>query len=205
MDREMIEPESATEAPAQTQLHIPQRLRRAFLSIARFGDSLLSPYGITSDQYSLLLTVYRGPGIRQADLGDAMFAEANTITAMVTLLEKRGLLRRKASPTDGRAKLISLTARGEKLTHKLSGEARYLRKLVYDCFAGEDGLTALRILDRVTEEMQKARESLVSTGLSEELDLGLPDTLKGTSTEARVLPSRALRKNKASRPAVPLS
>jgi DNA-binding MarR family transcriptional regulator len=197
MNREIIEPQSATEAPAQTQLHIPQRLRRAFLSISRFGDSLLSPYGLTSDQYSLLLAVYREPGIRQADLGDAMFAEANTITAMVSLLEKRGLLRRKASPTDGRAKLIYLTARGEKLTHKLSAEARYLRKLLYDCFDGEDGLTALRILDRVSEEMQKARESLAAPG--PDFDQGLPDTLMGTSTEARILPSRALRKKKAGR------
>jgi DNA-binding MarR family transcriptional regulator len=200
MDREIIEPQSATEAPAQTQLHIPQRLRRAFLSIARFGDSLLSPYGITSDQYSLLLTVYREPGIRQADLGDAMFAEANTITAMVTLLEKRGLLRRKASTTDGRAKLIHLTARGERLTQKLAAEARYLRKLLYDCFEGEEGLTALRILDRVTEDMQRARESLASPGL--EFDRGLPDTLRGTSTEARIVPSRALRKRKAGRTTV---
>jgi DNA-binding MarR family transcriptional regulator len=201
MNREMIEPQSATEAPAQTQLHIPQRLRRAFLSISRFGDSLLSPYGLASDQYSLLLTVYRDPGIRQADLGDAMFAEPNTITAMVTLLEKRGLLRRKASPTDGRAKLIHLTARGEKLTQKLAAEARHLRKLLYDCFAGEDGLTALRILDRVTEEMQKARESLTSSNGNPDLDHDVPDTLKGTSTEARILPSRALRKKKASRTA----
>jgi DNA-binding MarR family transcriptional regulator len=199
MDRKKIEPQSATEAPTQTQLHIPQRLRRAFLSISRFGDSLLSPYGITSDQYSLLLAVYRESGIRQADLGDAMFAEANTITAMVTLLEKRGLLRRKSSPTDGRAKLIHLTARGEKLTEKLSGEARHLRKLLYDCFEGEDGLTALRILDRVSEEMQKARASLVSAGKGLDLDQGSPDTLRGTSTEARILPSRTLRKKKSGR------
>jgi DNA-binding MarR family transcriptional regulator len=155
------ETQTATQAPAQTQLHIPQRMRRAFLSVARFGDTLFNPYGITTDQYSLLLSVYRDPGIRQADIGNAMFAEPNTITAMVTLLEKRGLLRRKPSPTDGRARLVYLTARGETLTQKLANESKYLRKLLYDCFAGAEGEAALKILDRVSEEMQRARETLL--------------------------------------------
>src|SRR5262245_51522744 len=94
------ETQSATEAPAHSQLHILQRMRRAFLSIWRYADTLFAPFGITTDQYSVMLSAYREPGIMQADIGSAMFSEPNTINAMITLLEKRGLVRRKNSPAD---------------------------------------------------------------------------------------------------------
>lgn len=121
---------------------------------------LFNPYGITTDQYSLLLSVYREPGIKQADIGSALFAEPNTVTAMITLLEKRGIVRRKQSPTDGRARLVYLTARGEKLTQKLANEARLTRKLLYEIFDGEEGQIALRLLDQVSDAMQHARAML---------------------------------------------
>jgi DNA-binding MarR family transcriptional regulator len=152
---------SALSPAGQPQLlHIVQRMRRAFLSICRCGDTLFTPYGITTDQYGLMLAVYREPGIRQADIGNIIFAEPNTITAMLSLLEKRGLLRRRPSPTDGRARLIYLTARGEKMTQRLSEDSVQMRRRLYECFAGAGGEEALAILDRVSEEMQHEREKL---------------------------------------------
>jgi DNA-binding MarR family transcriptional regulator len=151
-------------------LHIVQRMRRAFLSIGRYTDTLFSPYDITGDQYGILLTVYREPGIRQADIGNILFAEPNTITAMLSLLEKRGMLRRRTSPTDGRTRLIYLTARGEKMTHRLSEESGEMRTLLYECFSGSKGEEALKILDRVSEEMQRQREKLVQPAAKIPLD-----------------------------------
>src|ERR1700761_3717199 len=110
---------SSSTTGGEAHLHVVRRMRRAFLSICRCGDTLFSPYGITTDQYSLIRAVQREPGIRQADLGSVIFAEPNTVTAMVTLLEKRGLLRRRPSQTDRRAKLIHLTARGELVMQRL--------------------------------------------------------------------------------------
>jgi DNA-binding MarR family transcriptional regulator len=153
---------SALSPAGQPQLlHIVQRMRRAFLSICRCGDTLFNPYGITTDQYGLMLAVYREPGIRQADIGNIIFAEPNTITAMLSLLEKRGILRRRPSPTDGRTRLIYLTTRGEKMTRRLSEESVEMRRLLYECFSGSRGEEALKILDQVSEEMQREREKLV--------------------------------------------
>jgi DNA-binding MarR family transcriptional regulator len=154
-------PNALSPAGQPQLLHIIQRMRRAFLSICRCGDTLFTPYGITTDQYGLMLAVYREPGIRQADIGNIIFAEPNTITAMLSLLEKRGVLRRRPSPTDGRTRLIYLTTRGEKMTRRLSEESVEMRRLLYECFAGPHGEEALKILDRVSEEMQQEREKLV--------------------------------------------
>jgi DNA-binding MarR family transcriptional regulator len=140
------------------QFRIVHRMRRAFLSICRCGDTVFSPYGLTTDQYALMRAVQREPGIRQADLGNVIFAQPNTVTAMVTLLEKKGILRRRPSPTDGRARLLHLTARGEKVMQRLSDDWQPMRTLIYDCFAGPTGEEALRILDRVYEAMHRERQ-----------------------------------------------
>jgi MarR family transcriptional regulator, temperature-dependent positive regulator of motility len=140
---------------------ITQHLRRAFLSISRCGDAMFGPYRLTTDQYALMRAVQKNPGTRQSDLCDVIFAEPNTVTAMVTLLEKRGILRRKLSATDGRVRLLFLTPHGNAVMNRLSDDWDPMRTILRDCFAGEDGQRALQILDRVYQEMRRERENLL--------------------------------------------
>jgi DNA-binding MarR family transcriptional regulator len=148
--------------PLQTgSMHVVRRLRRAFLSICRCGDVMFSPYRLTTEQYSLMLAVHRNPGIRQAEISDQIFAEPNTVTAMVTLLEKRGILRRKCSLTDGRVRLLFLTTHGQTVMQRLSADWSPLRKTLRQCFSSEDGQRALEILDEVFTQMQSERENLL--------------------------------------------
>lgn len=56
--------------------------------------------------------------------------------------------------------LIYLIARGEKLTQRLAEDSVPMRTLLYQCFAGLQGEKALKILDLVSEEMQRERERL---------------------------------------------
>lgn len=147
--------------PADGSLHVVRRLRRAFLSICRCGDVMFSPYRLTTEQYSLMRAVLREPGVRQVDVKDRIFAEPNTVTAMVTLLERRGILRRKPSPVDGRARLLYLTAHGQAVMARLSDDWEPMRQVIRKCFAGRDGQEALAILDSVYSEMEEARENLL--------------------------------------------
>ena len=149
--------------PTARRLNIVRRMRRAFLSICRCGDTLFSPYGVTTDQYALIRSVQREPGIRQADLGAVIFAEPNTVTAMVTLLERRGILRRKPSPTDRRAKLVYLTARGEMVMQRLSNDWRPMREILVECFSAPGGEQALAILDQVYDLMRVERDRLMAS------------------------------------------
>jgi hypothetical protein len=80
---------------------------------------------------------------------------------MVSLLEKRGILRRKPSPTDGRARLLYMTAHGQNVMQRLADDWDPMRKILFDCFAGESGRKALQILDSVYEAMQRERERLI--------------------------------------------
>lgn len=160
---EKIKTETAVAAAPSTDksLHVVRRLRKAFLSICRCGDVMFSPYRLTTEQYSLMRAVQRDPGIRQVDVKDRIFAEPNTVTAMVTLLERRGILRRKPSPSDGRARLLYLTTHGHAVMARLSEDWEPMRALLRKCFAGKAGQEALEILDSVYAEMERARENLL--------------------------------------------
>jgi DNA-binding MarR family transcriptional regulator len=162
-NQDLIETDAAT-TPAQSPgstLHVVRRLRKAFLSICRCGDVTFGPYRLTTEQYSLMLAVQRDPGIRQVDVRDRIFAEPNTVTAMVTLLEARGILRRKPSPSDGRARLLYLTAHGQAVMKKLSEDWEPMRALLRKCFSGKAGEEALEILDTVYVEMERERAKLL--------------------------------------------
>ena len=151
------------EKPEEARLYVVRRIRRAFMAICRCGDSVFSPYGVTTDQYFLIRAVQKNEGIRQADLGNEVSADANTITAMVSLLERRGIVRREACPNDGRARRLRMTAKGNRLMELLieAWEATTGRRL-NACFEGEGGRRALEIMDRVHEAMLEGRSEIAA-------------------------------------------
>jgi len=152
---------STEQSTPESALYVVRRLRGAFLSICRCGDVLFSPYRLTMDQYALMRAVQRTPGIRQTDIASQILADSNTVTAMVKLLEKRGILRRKASPEDGRVRQLSLTTHGQSVMQRLTADWIPMRMLLRECFAGEEGRKALQILDNVFQRMQGERENLL--------------------------------------------
>lgn len=152
-------------------LHVVRRLRRAFLSICRCGDVVFSPYRLTTEQYALMRSVQRQPGIRQADITDRIFAEPNTVTAMVSLLERRNIIRRKPSPTDKRVRQLYLTAHGNAVMQRLAQEWKPMREILRRYFSSEEGMRALDILDEVAAHMSLEREKLLSKLMADGMEL----------------------------------
>ncbi len=136
-------------------------MRRAHLSIQRCADALFSSRGTTTDQYALLRIVKRWEGIRQNQLATELFADASTVTAMVRLLETRGLIRREVCSDDGRARRVYLTPSGSRLLNQLARDWEPYRDRIRALFAGESGQEALRILDSVRREMVQRRVEIM--------------------------------------------
>lgn len=81
-------------------------------------------FGVTPIQYGVLLTVNRQPGLDQRTLAGLMGLDTSTTAGVVDRLEARGVLRRSASPSDRRVKLLSITADGERLLSDLEPHAK---------------------------------------------------------------------------------
>ncbi|HYP13359.1 MAG TPA: MarR family transcriptional regulator [Bryobacteraceae bacterium] len=88
------------------------QLRAAYSTFRRRIQAHCAPYGITSDQLVILSVLAEEDGINQQALADRTCSDAATITAMLRLLERSGLIRRAAHDGDGRAKRIFLTEHG---------------------------------------------------------------------------------------------
>lgn len=185
------------EHQSDRSFHVVRRLRRAFLSICRCGDLMFSPYRLTTEQYALMRAVERDPGIRQVDLKDRIFAEPNTVTAMVNLLERRGIIRRRPSPSDGRARLLYLTAHGHGVMKRLSQDWSPMRDVLRKCFVGKAGQQALEILDTVFLEMERERESLMKRAYSEH---PLEPELDGVGIGISTQPLKRARKTRREAP-----
>jgi len=72
-------------------------------------------YGITPVQYAALQTIANSPSVDQRTLARAVGLDTSTIAGVVERLEMRGLLLRKPSPNDKRARQLSLTKTGHQL------------------------------------------------------------------------------------------
>jgi DNA-binding MarR family transcriptional regulator len=74
---------------------------------------------------SLLVPLFEQDGLRMGELASRARLSKQTMTTMVRLLEREGLVRRSPDPTDGRATLVSLTPRArsfEPVVEQVLGE-----------------------------------------------------------------------------------
>jgi MarR family transcriptional regulator, organic hydroperoxide resistance regulator len=64
---------------------------------------------------SLLLPLWEEDGLRMGELARRARLSKQTLTTMVRLMERDGLVRREPDPDDGRASRVRLTARAKRL------------------------------------------------------------------------------------------
>lgn len=77
--------------------------------------------GITGPQRLVIRIVGRFPGISAGDIAGLMHVHPSTLTGILDRLERRGVLKRKVDPTDGRRALFCLTERGQEIDARRYG------------------------------------------------------------------------------------
>jgi len=93
---------------------------------------------------SILLPLYEEDGLRMGELARRARLSKQTMTTLVRLVERDGLVERRADPSDGRASLVFLTPRArafEPVAGRVLGE---LDALVRERLASSD-VAALEI------------------------------------------------------------
>jgi DNA-binding MarR family transcriptional regulator len=87
-------------------------LKRAFLTSTTFlRRQLRRHFKLTPARFDVLYLVYRGT-TRQRDIRRLLGLTSSTISEMLQTLERLRLVWRKRSYTDGRARVVQLTAKG---------------------------------------------------------------------------------------------
>lgn len=86
--------------------------QRAARALARRFDGALKPAGITSGQFSLLMSLNRPEPPNLGSVATLLAMDRTTLTANLKPLERRGFVETAADPKDGRARLLRLTEAG---------------------------------------------------------------------------------------------
>ena len=80
----------------------------------------LSPFGITTPQWAIMETCYKGEADSVSTLCRCIPVDAAAISRQVNRLVARGLVQRRRSPRDRRNVRITLTAAGRELVPRLA-------------------------------------------------------------------------------------
>lgn len=103
--------------PYATTLHVRDHClcfaaQRAARALARRFDVALRPLGLTSGQFSLLMSLNRPKPPRLGQVAETLAMDRTTLTANLKPLERRGLVETIPDETDRRGRLIGLTEAG---------------------------------------------------------------------------------------------
>ncbi len=120
-------------------------------------DEALKSIALTTPQYAVLAQLELQDGMSNAELARRSFITAQTMHAIVSNLENRGLIKRKTTPDHGRVLSVSLTKKGlsvvqkahhltrsieEKMTCTLSSEQKnFLEQILYECLSNLKNVT----------------------------------------------------------------
>lgn len=154
----------------QRELNMPQPIahpgHEAVLSIvlagemmAKEGDRLLRPFGLTISQFDVLMLLkYQAPEgeINQTQLGQMLLVNRSNVTGLVDRMEQAGWVERNAHGVDRRVKLVRLTATGRKLLDK--AEKVYFTRIeeVIGALAPNEYKQLCTLLERLRERMRGA-------------------------------------------------
>jgi DNA-binding MarR family transcriptional regulator len=136
---------------------------RAFVRASCLFRGQMDPYfarfGISGAQWGVLRTLHRAEGeglagLRLTDLGRRLLVRPPSMTSVVDRLERTGLVARRATAADRRAKQVSLTGRGHKLVARvLAQHPRQMHAVMAGLSATEQcGLR--RLMERLAEHLE---------------------------------------------------
>src|ERR1700712_5957344 len=88
-------------------------VQRAARALARRYDQAFRPVGLTSGQFSLLMSLNRPQPPAMAQVATLLAMDRTTLTANLKPLERRGLVQVEPDATDKRRRTLRITSSGQ--------------------------------------------------------------------------------------------
>jgi DNA-binding MarR family transcriptional regulator len=92
--------------------------RRAALAVIGVFLERMAPYGLRPVEFSTLSLIHHNPGVTARQLCQTLGLQPPNMVGTIAQFEKRGLLRRRPHPSDGRAQGLHLTPEGQALMQR---------------------------------------------------------------------------------------
>lgn len=104
---------------------------------------------LTPGEFGLLVLVDRNAGLSQMALARALGIDRSTLVPILNRLQARGLLVRRASPSDGRTHALGLTSAGEKALATFARLVKVHEKRIASGLSATEARTLIELLEKV--------------------------------------------------------
>jgi MarR family transcriptional regulator for hemolysin len=153
-------------APAVPDRGIGNLLGRAERAFRYKLQDLLAAHDVTVSQWLHLRTLSEEEGLTQTELSQRIGIEKASSTAVLASLEAREFVRRVRNVADRRKANLFLTESGAAFLQHLIPCAVTVNAVAKDGLSQDDLLVFLRLLDTMTENLQRSRRASRSPGKS---------------------------------------
>lgn len=137
-----------------------RELARCYQAFEAYSGAHIRSLGLTPPQFDIVATLGNTAGMSFKELGERTLITKGTLTGVVDRLEGQRLVKRIASPEDGRSVIVRLTPAGERLFERaFATHLDHLRLAL-------GGLDAAR-LRRIEATLRELRETFASARAGE--------------------------------------
>lgn len=131
--------------------HLGFWLRMVSNHVSQAFAAKLADRGVTVAEWCLMRTLYDRDPTPPSQAADEMGMTRGAITRLADRLIAKALVRREASPTDGRAQTLALTDQGANLVPELAELADRNDEAFFGPLSPEERATLARLLKRMAE------------------------------------------------------
>ena len=134
-------------------------LVRAYQAFETYSAAHIRTLGLTASQFDIVATLGNTNGMSFRDLGEKTLITKGTLTGVVDRLEAKALVRRIASPSDGRSQMVQLTKTGETMFSKVFPAHLCHLEHVFKQFSQRD-------MDATEAALQHLKDAFLAAGMT---------------------------------------
>ena len=112
---------------------------------------------VTPEQFAILMLLSQEDAINQQEISRRLERDKTTVTRVLTKLVSQGLVRHKADPADGRARIIYLTPAGRKMQENAASISASLYIQSLEGISGREIDQAIRFLQQLNSTLKQIR------------------------------------------------
>ena len=105
--------------PPSIFLPLLRELSTAYQAFEVYSSAHIRSLALTPAQFDIIATLGNTAGMSPKELGEKTLITKGTLTGVIDRLSIKKLVRRTASPSDGRCQIIQLTPQGDKLFSRI--------------------------------------------------------------------------------------
>jgi DNA-binding MarR family transcriptional regulator len=127
-------------------------VNRAARTMAQQLAEELRPTGVGIGQWAVLLFLWAGDGLTQAELSRVVAIEPPTMVRTIDRMVRDGLVERRRDRSDARVSRIYLTPRGRSLRDELIPKAAAVNRRILASMTPAEARTVRQVLARIIED-----------------------------------------------------